>query len=284
MAFELQPGRGPKVEIGIPPVLGKTPEAALTYIIHSAHALDKLNDHKAFIAVEVGRQLKMIQEQNWHERYERRDYTNLEHPEGIPLWGEDEEKRYCLSFHDFLGHVVAPLFHIDKRQAWNLLLVGKSTVLTQIDEHELRSMRSQANAITIAKIEKQSGPEAVTKEMIQDAKVLTRNEFQDKYHEAVPRQVVGKTITATHDKAWIIEQFLDGLTANPLNQLKEMLEDGLVRCGDNPNELAEVLVALATVHFSEDDERLRQEQNPVQTEAEYAETCATVAQEREGEW
>lgn len=270
--LELQPEYGPKVAVGIPKAIGETPDAAVSYLRMAGGALVKLDEWKAYIAVNLGRQLIEIRDGKYKGKplwasIERRDLRDPDHPEGIPRWSSDEREKFYFSFEDFLEQGGPLTIGYSGRQLHNFIRLADKKSIQNFSDYDLQQMRSTRNLMSIARVEEAMGPEAITPAMVHDAKTLDNPTFQKKW--AVPQPVYAGSVPEASDKQFVMSHFVGRLSAEELQVLKTVVADGLVRCQDSASDLLSLMCSLLAEVWEQDDARVAESQNPIQTEAEF---------------
>ncbi|KKM23581.1 hypothetical protein LCGC14_1613770, partial [marine sediment metagenome] len=145
MALELQAGRGPKLTMGLPPVLGETPDKAVSFLRQAGGLLFKLKNADAYVRLEMGRQLLLIRGQKLWREMECRNYLDDSSPEGRPVWANEEARRY-ISWQDFLTNGFPIITGLQRRMGYICMTLADSEVLKRLGPR-IKDFKSVQNAI-----------------------------------------------------------------------------------------------------------------------------------------
>jgi hypothetical protein len=216
----------------IPLGIATTPRDAAMNLLNFGRELRNSDSRSALFRILIGRQLLEIQQDKLWAKIERRDYSDTNIPEGIPVWEQCELPQHFLSFDDFMhGGGFEMYSGYEWRTGYRFMRYAKDS--EEIPDNDLRHVKSMENVISLSKI-KEGGSE-ITPTMIDHAKTMTNREFNTMYD--VPQRVTASSVPAAGDKRFIIDHLLGPLQEPELHQLRELVEEGLMRCQDVAAEL-----------------------------------------------
>lgn len=244
MTLELQAGRGPKLTMGLPPVLGETPDKAVSFLRQAGGLLFKLKNADAYVRLEMGRQLLLIRGQKLWREMECRNYLDDRSPEGRPVWANEEARRY-ISWQDFLANGFPIITGLQRRMGYICMTLADSEVLKRLGPR-IREFKSVQNAIEIAMVEKK-GDRQVTPAMIEAAATLTREEFAEEFR--LDKPVLAANVEGGGHKQFLVENLIDALDEDHLQALRNFIERALPRCGDSANDVVDMMEAAVVIDW-----------------------------------
>ncbi len=236
--MELERNVGVKVAAGVPPIHGDNPEKATTYLWQAGDALRKTKKLAAWLALQIGYQLQIMQAEKFWSTMERRDYSDQSNPLGVPAW-PDEKQRYFVSFEDFLTNGSPQLTGVSQRTARTYMRLAASPELRKIGP-EINEFQHMRNALELVRVDEKDG-EPVTTQMRNDAKTMTHSEFVATHK--LDRPVIAATVEAGGHKEFLLEEWINRLDTASLKTLRDFIERALPHCGDNANDVVDTIVA-----------------------------------------
>jgi len=242
--------------------IGDTPERAVSFLCQLGSAYRIVRNLDVYMRVQFGKQLLAIKDSGMWSTMERLDYyTNPQGPQ--PLWANGESRNY-LSFEHFMNQGVPATTGFKREFAYKCLRLARSEVVTSLGE-EIREYSNLGNLIELVRVE--NSPREVTEEMREAAKEMDHEEFVERF--GLDRPVIAANVEAGGDKAFIIDNLLNRVDQTHLRQLRAFVEQALPRCGDNANDIVDMIEAgiMQEWQAEEDAERARWNGRPVEREA-----------------
>ena len=252
--MQLQPNIGPKLDMGLPPVLGESPEKAASYLCQAGWLKRKVENAGAYLQIQIGLQLQLIRTDRLWAAMERRDYTDPSNPQGTPAWANDDA-RFYVSFEDFMTNGFPIVAGLERRTGYHCLLLAGSGELRKIGP-EIKEFRSISNALELARVE-QKGEKTVTPQMREDAKVMPHSEFVERH--GLDKPVRAANVEAGGDKQFLLEEWINRLDQQHLRNLREFIERALPTCGDNANDVVDMIEAAVRQEWQEQEAHERAE-------------------------